>query len=246
MIITCVQPCFLPWQGYFEQMLLGEIFIYLDDVQYTKKDWRNRNRLLTPGGVKNFHVPVVKTTRDTLINEAQISYNEEWTDRISNQLTNWYKKAKYYEEVMNLIWPAFDKDYPLLVDLNYDLNERILGYLGHDTKIVKSSDIPKTTEDKNLRIIEICKAHNAHLLYDGKSAADFIDTELFAKSGIEVVFQDYEHTPHGQLYTDTFEPYLSIIDLLMNEGKNAKNIILNNKNLNHDELTSRRTHVSSL
>lgn len=246
MIITCVQPCFLPWQGYFEQMLLGEVFIYLDDVQYTKKDWRNRNKLLTPGGVKNFHVPVSKTSRDTLINEAQISYNEDWEERIMNQLFNWYKSAPFYHEITELITPALETKYELLVDLNYDLNLRIMHYLGHDTKIVRSSAIPKTTDDKNQRIIEICRAHDGHLLYDGKSAANFIDSALFLKSDIEVVFQNYVHTAYPQLHTDSFEPYLSILDLLMNKGRDSKSVILSNTNLPHHELESRRKKVSSM
>lgn len=245
MIITCVQPCFIPWVGYFEQMLLGEVFIYLDDVQYTKKDWRNRNRLLSPNGVKNVYVPISNASRDILINEAAISYSENWEDRLLNQLLNWYKKAPFYSEVISLFEPIILSKHDLLVDLNYQLNQSILDYLESDTRIERASSVPKSTDSKNERVIELCEAFNGTLLYDGKSAASFIDLDLFKSNEIDVIFQDYQHEPYNQLFTDSFEPYLSIVDLLMNQGKRAKEIILNNK-FSNTILNERREKVSGL
>jgi len=246
MIITSVQPCFIPWQGYFEQMLLGEIFIYLDDVQYTKKDWRNRNRLLSPNGVKNVHVPVGNAGRNILINEAIISYNEKWEEKLQNQLYNWYKKAPYYKEILALVEPEIYAKHTLLVTLNYGLNQRILDYLGHDTQIVFSSELKKNSETKNDRIIEMCEEVSGDLLYDGKSAANFIDISEFQKRGIVVEFQDFKHKVYPQLCPPPFEEQLSVIDLLMNTGHEAKKHILSNPNLKNPRLNERRAKVSSL
>ena len=77
MIISIIQPCFVPWLGYFEQIGLADIFVYLDDVKYTKQDWRNNNQVKSPDGLAKIFVPVQKTSQDTLINEVLISYNEK-------------------------------------------------------------------------------------------------------------------------------------------------------------------------
>lgn len=225
MIITIVQPCFIPWLGYFEQIEIGDVFIYLDDVQYTKKDWRNRNRLKTPNGIKNIHVPVQKTNRDTLIKDVLISYNEPWQDTIENKLTEWYKKAPFFNDIMQVIMPVIRLSHTKLVDLNYELNNAIMEYIGISTPIRFSSEVPKTTQDKNERIIEICNYFKGDLLYDGKSAENFIDQKQFNDCGVTVIFQDYKHSPYKQMHGE-FEEYVSIVDLMMNEGKNSKAVIM--------------------
>lgn len=228
MTISIIQPCFVPWLGYFEQIAVADIFVYMDDVIYTKKDWRNGNQLKTQYGIKDISVPVKKTSRDTLIKDVEISYNSPWEDTLMNQLLNWYKKAPYYEEVINLIKPIIYNKYNKLVDLNLNLNNIILAYLEITTPIFFSSDIERKTENKTDRIIEICKNFNGvSILYDGKKAQDFLDCDYMLRNGIEVIFQDYRHTPYKQLWGD-FEPYMSIIDLIMNCGKEGCKLIINN------------------
>ncbi|PCJ89774.1 MAG: hypothetical protein COA57_01055 [Flavobacteriales bacterium] len=225
MIISIIQPCFVPWLGYFEQIARADVFVYMDDVQYTKKDWRNRNRLKSPYGIKNIHVPVQKPSRDTLLMDVLISYNENWEDTFLNKLREWYKTTKYFDEIYNLIEAPVLKKYEKLVDFNYDLNHQILQHMGINTPIYFTSDIPRKSNGKNERIVEICKHHHANMLYDGKSAQNFIEMQLFRENGIEVIFQDYKHPSYTQL-CGTFAPQLSIIDLLMNTGKEAQEIIL--------------------
>ena len=98
MIIAIIQPCFVPWLGYFEQMALADIFVYFDDVQYTKRDWRNNNQLKSPAGVGPIHVPVSNASRGILINQALISYNENWEDKLLNKINEWYKTSPFFTE----------------------------------------------------------------------------------------------------------------------------------------------------
>lgn len=227
MIISIIQPCFVPWLGYFEQIAVADVFVYMDDVMYTKKDWRNGNQLKTPYGVKNISFPVKKTSRETLIKDVEISYNALWEDTLMNQLLNWYKKAPYYEEVINLIKPIIYNKYDKLVDFNYNLNNAILAYLEITTPISFSSHIDRKSDNKTDRIIEICRHFEGiSILYDGKKAQDFLDSKYMMDHGIEVIFQDYQHVPYPQLWGD-FTPYMSILDLLMNCGKESKKIIFN-------------------
>jgi hypothetical protein len=197
-------------------MLVADVFIYLDDVQYTKKDWRNTNQLKSPNGIKKVSVPVSNASRSININEALISYKGDWEDKMLNQLKQWYGKALFYNNVIEMISPIIRNKYKNLVDLNYDLNKTIADYLDISTPCYFSSSICKSTEDKNLRILEICHHFkNVHLLYDGKTAANFLDTQLFLQNGIKVIFQNYLHTPYRQLWGE-FQPYMSIVDLIMN------------------------------
>lgn len=248
MVISIIQPCFIPWQGYFEQIAIADLFVYMDDVQYTKKDWRNRNKLISPSGIINVHVPVQKTTRETLINQTLISYNEPWQDRLKNQIIQWYKKAPYFNEVLPILEKnLFNSNFEKLVDLNCHLNQDILNYMKIDTPIRLTSEVPRVNSDKNSRIVEICKYFEGTLLYDGKKAEDFINKELFASSGIEIVFQDYQHTPYKQLWNNKFEPYISIVDLIMNAGASkSKEIIFSSRMLNSKLQEKKNEKLSSL
>lgn len=226
MIISIIQPCFVPWLGYFEQIALADVFVYLDDVQYTKKDWRNNNQLKSPNGMKDIFVPVRNASRNILINQAIISYNQNWEEPLVNKITEWYRKAPFFKEVLSLISPLINMKYERLVELNYNLNKAICSYLGIQTPIFFSSDIPKSYSDKNNRIIEICKYFDGvDLLYDGKSAQNFIDLDLFNNNGIQVIFQDYIQVHYKQLW-GPFLPYASSLDAMMNCGKDARKVLL--------------------
>ncbi len=227
MIISIIQPCFVPWLGYFEQIALADVFVYLDDVKYTKQDWRNNNQLKSPYGIAKIFVPVKKTKEDTLINQVEISYNENWERKLINHITECYRRAPFFSEIIELISLVIFKKYIKLIDLNYNLNNIILNYIGINTPIYLSSNIPKTTVDKNLRLLEICKHfEDINVFYDGKKAENFIDIKFFQDNGIKVVFQDYKHKPYRQQGPE-FTPYISIIDLIMNHGKESKEIIIN-------------------
>jgi hypothetical protein len=229
MTISIIQPCFVPWLGYFEQIALADIFVYMDDVQYTKKDWRNNNQLKTPNGVKGIFFPVQKTHRETLIKDVLISYNSDWQPVLLNQIREWYKKAPFFDEIFSMLEDVLQKKHEMLVDFNHELNLKIMEYIGINTPVFRTSDIPRNTQDKSDRIIEICHHFNGvDVLYDGKKAQDFIDIVYFASKGIRVVFQDYIHRPYPQLYAN-FVPYMSVLDLLMNVGKDALPYIITSK-----------------
>ncbi|MEY8197812.1 MAG: WbqC family protein [Colwellia sp.] len=221
MIISIIQPCFVPWLGYFEQIALADIFVYMDDVQYTKKDWRNNNQLKSQYGVKGISFPVNKAPIGTLIQDMTIATHLDWRSNLFNQLYNWYKNAPYYQEVITLISKVLNTEYTRLCDLNYHLNNAILQYLQINTKIVFSSDIPRNSDNKIDRIAEICTHFDGvTTLFDGKKAQNFLNADSFSAHGVNVQFQDYQHRPYPQLWGE-FVPYMSIIDLLMNCGKDA-------------------------
>jgi len=229
MVISIIQPCFIPWLGYFEQIALADVFVYMDDVDYTKKDWRNGNQLKSQYGVKNIGFPVKKCQRHTLLKDVEVSCQSFWEDTLMNQINNWYGKAPYYNEVVSLIKPVIYNKYSRLVELNFHLNKVILDYLNIKTPIFFSSEIERNSSGKVDRIVEICKNfEGVNVLFDGKKAQDFLDPDYLFKHGIKVVFQDYQHKPYKQLWGD-FIPYMSVLDLLMNQGKSSMEYIITNK-----------------
>jgi hypothetical protein len=225
--IAIIQPSFLPWLGYFEQMARADVFVHFDDVQYTRKDWRNRNRLKSPGGVQTVTVPVGKHDYGvTLVNEIRTGDVPQWREKLIQQISGWYAKAPFFPTVFPEIREIILACGPGLVELNYALTDALRRHLGIATPQFKSSDIPDKPEDKNLKIIAICKHHGADLLYDGKAAQSFIDLDLFAAHGVTVIFQDYQHTPYPQRWGGEFVSHLSALDLLLNCGPASRDILL--------------------
>ena len=225
MIISIIQPGFLPWLGFFEQMAIADLFVYLDDAQYTKGDWRNRNRLKSPSGIKTITVPVKKGGSNKLINEIKISYEMEWQSRIIRQIEYWYGKAPFFHDYFPVVKRVLLSRYENLVDLDLALIKEIRSLLRIDTPIYRSSDQKNKSFDKNQKLLDICGYHGADIFFDGKAAQDFIDMELFRKNGIDMIFQDYQHLEYPQLF-GMFIPFLSVLDLLLNCGPDSRNILL--------------------
>jgi len=231
LIISILQPCFIPWLGYFEQIAIADKFVYLDDVQYNRRNWRNNNQLKSPNGKKEVCVSVNKPPFGTAINKVEIAYHLPWASKFLNQLYNWYGKTKYFDQVLNLITPHLELRYSNLAVFNQQLNQSILNYLEIDTPIYRSSSIPTKADNKIDRILEICTHfEDISILFDGKKAQDFLSKDTFSTNGIEVLFQDYKHTPYPQLWGQ-FEPYMSILDCLFNCGKDAVNYIISEQSL---------------
>ncbi|HEX5037042.1 MAG TPA: WbqC family protein [bacterium] len=225
MRVAILQPSYLPWLGYFEQMAFVDTFIYLDDVQYTKGDWRNRNRIKTKSGPKWLTVPVKKAATNTLIRDIEIDDSSPWRRDHGNQLRENYKTAPFFVEVFPRIEARLNEGHRLLSDLVVSLAMDIAGYLGLSAKMLRSSELGVEEPDKNGRLIALCKKMGADLLYDGKSAEDFIDREKFEREKIGVVFQNYRHPEYRQFHPP-FVSHLSIVDLLFHHGPESREIVL--------------------
>jgi hypothetical protein len=226
MIIAIIQPGFLPWLGYFEQMAVADVFVYLDDVQYTRKDWRNRNRFMSPEGIKMISVPVRKGAgRKMLIKDARINYDHPWQKETVERIRQWYGQSRYFNDIFLPLEEIIWQDFEFLVDLNCALNNAVMSFLKISVPTFISSDIPNKSNDKNHKIIDICRHHNADVLYDGQAARAFIDQALFEENGIRVIFQNYQHTSYPQMGGE-FVSHLSVLDLLMNCGPESRDILL--------------------
>ena len=223
--IGILQPGYLPWLGFFEQMYKSEVFVIYDDVQYDKHSWRNRNRIKTANGIQWLTVPVlIKFEEHLLINEVRIDNKATWRKKHLSSIRQNYSKAPFYKKYIDIFEEAYSKEWGYLIDIDIYFISMIAECLGmSDKKIVKSSSL-NVTGDRLERLINICKIFKADTFYEGASGRNYIDEIHFAKQGIKVEYQDYKHPVYKQLYGD-FVPYLSVIDLLFNHGEDSLSIL---------------------
>lgn len=225
MRISILQPGYIPWLGFFEQMHKCDIFVLYDDVQYDKHGWRNRNRIKTANGIQWLTVPVsVSLSEPAIVREVRIDNSTNWRKKHLQSIRQNYSKAPFYRDHIGLFEEALTAEWELLVDLDIYIIEKLATMLGISTRMVRSSELDIPRGDKVERLVDICRIFNADTFYEGAAGRDYIDTDLFARQGIGVEFQDYVHPVYQQLYGQ-FVPYLSIIDLLFNHGDESLSIL---------------------
>jgi hypothetical protein len=224
---TILQPTYLPWLGYFEIIDSVDVFVVFDHVQFERKSWQQRNRIKTRNGVVTLTLPIKRKGRNTRICDAEISHNPgNPLEKHWKTITLAYKKTPFFNKYESTFQNLYSEKYDILSDLNFAIIETISKILGLDKKIIFSSRLNLDDENmgKTEKIVNLCKKVGITSLYDGKSAADFLNTSVFDKEGISVTFQSYKHPIYRQSWGH-FVAYLSVIDLLFNEGDSSIEII---------------------
>ena len=221
--ISILQPSYLPWIGYFEQIERSDVFVFYNDVQYTKNDWRNRNKIKTPKGWEWLTVPVKSKGKfGAKINEVDIMEGNAIKKHFRTLSIN-YSKSPFFATYKNQFSDFYEKKWKKLSDLNIELIKMVCGNLGLERKMICSSELGIVGE-RSERLLEICEHFDADVYYSGAAAKDYIDISLFEQNKIKVIFQDYQHPTYPQLYGD-FISHLSIVDLLFNCGPKSLNIL---------------------
>ena len=226
MNIVVLQPGYLPWLGFFDLMGLSDVFVVYDDVQYTKNDWRNRNRIKTPQGIRWLTVPVddkKRITQHLLIKDVKIKNKIPWQDRHLKAIELNYKRARFYSDYFFQFEEIYKKKMERLIDLNTALVFLICKLLDLKRKIVFSSELGIDGVSTD-RIIKICKYFNGKRYISGKVAMNYLDENMFREAGICLTWHEYQHPVYDQLW-DKFIPYLSVIDVLFNCGRESMKII---------------------
>lgn len=222
--IAILQSNYIPWKGVFDMMNKVDTFVFFEDVDFTKRDWRIRNKIKTPEGEIWLTIPVKKASRGTKIYEIQISQEENWQEKHYKTITQYYKKAKYFEEYKWLLDKIYlEKKWKNLSEFNIFSNILIAKELGIKTEFINSKDL-KTSGTKDDKLIEICEKLGGNYYLSGPAAKDYINNEKFKNKNINLAYIKYEYPEYKQLYGE-FNHYLSIFDVLFNCGKDAQNYI---------------------
>lgn len=215
-----LQSNYIPWKGYFDIINYVDEFIFFDDVQYTKNDWRNRNKIKTPKGLEWITIPVVQNELSQKIKETKI-FKNDWNKKHFKTIIQNYSKAKYFKEYKDIFEELYlNSNEEYLSEINYNFIKEINKILNIKTKLSLSSDY-QLIEGKNEKLISLCKQTKANCYLSGPSAKDYIDEKLFEAENIKVIWMDYSgYKEYNQLYSP-FEHGVSIIDLIFNEGPNS-------------------------
>jgi hypothetical protein len=237
--IAILQPGYLPWLGFFDQMQQVDTFVIYDDVQYDKNGWRNRNKIKTPQGEQWLTVPVmVRGNNRPLIKDVLIDNHTDWRGKHLKSIKQNYSRAPFFKDYVDMLDRVYTEEWKWLLDLDITLVLAFREALGIKTKILYSSEMDvedsgrdtgdnKETGNREHRLIDICNKLLATEFLEGNAGRGYLEgpnTELFNQSGIKIVYQEYQHPKYRQLYGE-FQSHLSIVDLLMNCGPNSLKII---------------------
>lgn len=224
--IAIIQSNYIPWKGYFDIIKKVDEFIIFDDMQYTRRDWRNRNKIKTPGGLLWLTIPVeVKGKFDQKIKDTIVVENN-WYKEHWNSIKINYSRAAFFKKYSDLIADLYSlagKE-KYLSRINYIFIQGLCKILDIKTKISWSMDYD-LIDGKTERLIGLCKSTGAGKYISGPAAKGYIDESLFQSQGIELEWMDYNGYPiYEQLY-NPFEHGVTILDLLFNLGENAPQYI---------------------
>ena len=224
MRVTILQPSYLPWLGFFEQMSRSDKFVLLDDVQYTRRDWRNRNRIRVRENWIWLTVPVQQKSRfSQSLLETRIDNSVSWRRKHLETLRQHYCKAPFFEKYFPRCQQVYEKDWTFLFDLCLETINLIKEEMGIETPLLRSSEM-KPGGEKTERLVSICRELGATHYLSGESGSNYIAEEGFSSQGIALEYQNYEHPVYPQRYTG-FVPHLSAIDLLFNCGEQSLGIL---------------------
>lgn len=238
-VISIHQPNYLPWLGYFHKIACADVFVLLDTVPFEKNSFINRNKIRTSQRATWLTVPVLlKGKFGILIKDAQVNNYENWNKKHWNTIYFNYKKAPYFNDYSQFFEQVYAQKWDFLSDLNIWIIKYLISVLDINTEIlVASKDLSNITGKKQELILNICKFLGANVYLSGRLGVNYIDVQLFAENEIQVCFQDYQYPQYKQLY-QPFEPNLSIIDLLFNQGNISLDILMQG-NTTKSELLSK-------
>lgn len=223
MRVGIIQSSYIPWRGYFDFIDDVDLFIFHDDLQYTKNDWRNRNKIKTDKGTTWLTVSVNYKSTSQLICDTTIDYSHRWNQKHINQIQQYYGKAPYFSEYRHDLFDILQHKFLTISELNIALCKWIMEKLYIKTPLHLSSEF-RPVGKKTERLIDILIKVGATTYLSGPAAKDYLEEEEFKQAGIGLEYKVYDYPEYPQLH-GKFEPQVSVLDLLFNCGEDSKKFI---------------------
>jgi hypothetical protein len=226
--VVILQPSYIPWRGYFDQICRADLFIFYDDVQYDKRGWRNRNQIKTPKGKQWLTIPVHShgaQVENIPINQIRIAWDNPWNQNHLKALQHAYGRAPHFERYLPLLENLYRRRDEFLADFTIDFTVSVTHELGNThTRFKRSSEITGIEGKKTDRLIQILQSVGATHYLSGPAARDYIEMEKFAAASIILEYMEYNYPEYPQLYPP-FDSNVSILDLLFMTGPEASRYI---------------------
>lgn len=223
MIVAIHQPQYLPWLGYFDKIDQADAFVFLDNVQFKKNEWQNRNRIKAANGWQWLTVPV-RYTYPQLICEVTTHDAAKWQHKQKQTLLTNYKTSPYYCRLQELFEETFTRSWRSISELCIYGTKQLAEILGIETPMFVASELGTFPEGRDERLIAITKHLGGDTYLAGQGGKQYVDMGKYESAGIRLQFQDYHHPIYMQQF-GSFEPYLSVIDLIFNCGDKSLSIL---------------------
>ena len=224
MKVTIHQPNYLPYPGLFHKLILSDVFVILDNVQF-QFDITNRNKIITKDGSwERITVPVKKNQTHKKIMDVEINNEISWSDNTFQKLNDSYASSNFFNQYEDYFKNLYKKKWTLLYELNFEILKKMIEFLGIKIEIVKESELDIKGESTE-RLINICETLDAKTYVSGIGGKNYLDEKLFKKKNIQLEYQNYQFMPYIQNYSKDFVPNLSTIDLLFNLGSESLDLI---------------------
>lgn len=232
-IVAIHQPNFFPWLGYFDKIARSDTFILFDNVQFSKKGgtWTNRVKFLVSGEPNWITAPIDRNYSGTRnINEMHFQDNNAWRDKARKSIENSYRKHTYFGETMEMFLPLLLNEESNIADYNVNAIVVISDFLGLDTnKLIRSSHSPFQTSSNEL-LCDLTNHAGGSTYMCGGGADGYQDETIFDQKGIKLLYQQFQHPVYIQKGRQEFVPGLSVVDALMNIGRDEVSKLFKHNN----------------
>jgi hypothetical protein len=222
--IAILQSNYVPWKGYFDLIAAVDEFLIFDEVQYTRRDWRNRNKIVVQGTVKWLTIPVQTKGRFFGPIEEIETDGHDWAEQHWKTIVHAYRRAAYFAEYQPVLEATYRKAASLirLTEINELFLRTLTGLLDIPTPITRANVVPRTTQLPTDRLVEICLGRHASEYVSGPAARAYIEAEKFSRAGVALKYADYSGYPAYEQHATAFEHGVSILDVLMRCGPAAR------------------------
>lgn len=221
--LVILQPLFLPWLGMFDMMVQSDLFIILNNVQFSRQSWQQRNRIKTDSGVRWLTVPV-KHNFGVKIKDVEIDYSSNWIAKHLKTIYQSYCRSLFFTEVYETIEKAYLKKPKYLCQLTINLINTIRDYLGIKTLLAVADEVPVENRGGKDYVLDLCRYFGAKVYLNGPLGKTLYSSDEFGRYGIKLIFHEYAHPIYDQLHGD-FVSHLSVIDALFNCGHGSIKLI---------------------
>jgi hypothetical protein len=217
--VVISQPFFFPWVGLFEQIRLADVYVHYDDVAFSKGSFVNRVQLKTAHGPEWMTVPLRSRRLGQLINELVADDQQDWRGRHLTRLEQLYRAAPFRDEMLEIVASLYQRPVPRLSDLLVAAIQAVCRYFGlaTHTQCVQSSTLGIGSRSSQ-RVLDVVRRFGGERYVTGHGARNYLDHKTLEEAGVSVEYMDYQRRPYPQQF-GSFDPYVSILDLIANVGR---------------------------